>query len=68
LGALCFAIEHTLRAVICCQTGNDPEFHPPMMTKTSMVSDASTSTVSKEASFMTPSASYPGATVSDSIN
>jgi hypothetical protein len=39
-----------------------------MITSTSMVSDASTSTVSKEASFMTPSASYPAATVGDSIN
>lgn len=32
-----------------------------MTTKASIVSDASTSMVSKEASFMTLSASYPGA-------
>jgi hypothetical protein len=41
-------------------------FHPPITTKASMVRDASTSTVSKEASLMMPSASYPAATVSDS--
>lgn len=45
-----------------------PDLHPPMMTNTSMVSDARTNTVSKEANFMTPSASYPAATVGDSIN
>jgi hypothetical protein len=41
--------------------------HPPITTKASMVRDARTSMVSKEASFMMPSASYPAATVVDSI-
>jgi hypothetical protein len=39
-----------------------------MMTSASMASDATTNTVSKEANFMTLSASYPAITVSDSSN
>jgi hypothetical protein len=33
--------------------------HPPIMTSASIISDASTSMVSKEASLIVPSASYP---------
>jgi hypothetical protein len=43
--------------------GFNCDFHPPITTSASIVSDARTSTVSKEASFMMPSASYPGATL-----
>src|SRR5882757_3033534 len=41
--------------------------YPPITTRASIVKDAKTRTVSKEASFMTPSASYPALTLSDSI-
>src|SRR5882757_4429271 len=41
--------------------------YPPITTRASIVKDARTNTVSKEASFMTPSASYPALTLSDSI-
>jgi hypothetical protein len=41
--------------------------YPPITTRASIVNDARTRTVSKEASFMTPSASYPALTLSDSI-
>ena len=41
--------------------------HPPITTKASIVKDARTSMVSKEASFMMPSASTPRGTVVDSI-
>jgi hypothetical protein len=43
-------------------------FHPPITTSASMVSEARTKMVSKEASFIMPSASYPAATLIDSIH
>lgn len=42
-------------------------FYPPITTSASMVSEARTKMVSKEASFIMPSASYPAMSLVDSI-
>jgi hypothetical protein len=42
-------------------SGTTSGSHPPIITRASIVSDTSTSMVSKEASFIMASASYPDA-------